>query len=181
VTHSHWYVIRDCYLAHLLLPRWLWTDVRWSVTPWYGTERRHGRQWVGPATTDHLNGLYLWNIDPGTSRYSLSDWFEALATDLAVWAATHVPILTADIPPTSCMSHEPSLTAVTVKAATRKCPIHTADATQHASAVWIQFATSLRRLPTDSVDNLESGQTDSVAVWPHEFLSILILFSTMAT
>jgi len=39
----------------------------------------------------------------------------------------------------------------------QKCPIHTADATKLsscvASAVWTQFATSSRRLPTDSVDN----------------------------
>ena len=28
-----------------------------------------------------------------------------------------------------------------------------------------EFATSSRRLPTDSVDNLETGQTDSMAVW----------------
>ena len=57
---------------------------------------------------------------------------------------------------------------------------HTADATQLpsciASAVWTQFATSSRRLPTDSVDNLETGQTDSIAVWLREFLSILITF-----
>jgi len=32
-----------------------------------------------------------------------------------------------------------------------------------ASAVWTQFATSSRRLPTDSVDNLEIDQTDSMA------------------
>jgi len=38
-----------------------------------------------------------------------------------------------------------------------------------ASAVWAQFATSSRRLPTDSVDNLEIGQTDSTAVWLCEF------------
>jgi len=31
------------------------------------------------------------------------------------------------------------------------------------SAVWTQFATSSRRLPTDSVDNLETDQTDSIA------------------
>ena len=51
------------------------------------------------------------------------------------------------------------------------CPIHSADAdaTQLsswvASAVWTQFATSSRRLPTDSVDNLETDQRDSIAVW----------------
>jgi len=39
-----------------------------------------------------------------------------------------------------------------------------------ASAVWTQFATSSRRLPTDSVDNLETRQTDSIAVWLHQFL-----------
>jgi len=66
-----------------------------------------------------------------------------------------------------------------------RCPIHTADATQlsscvaSASAVWTQFATSSRRLPTDSVDNLETDQTDSIAVWLREFWSILITFSTM--
>jgi len=49
------------------------------------------------------------------------------------------------------------------------CPLHTADsdATQLsscvASAVWTQFGTSSRRLPTDSVDNLENDQTDSIA------------------
>ena len=32
-----------------------------------------------------------------------------------------------------------------------------------ASAVWTQFATSSRRLPTDSVDNFETDQTDSIA------------------
>ena len=32
-----------------------------------------------------------------------------------------------------------------------------------ASAVWTQFATSSRRLPADSVDNLKTDQTDSVA------------------
>ena len=37
-----------------------------------------------------------------------------------------------------------------------------------ASAVWTQFATSSRRLPTDSVD-LETDQTDSIAVWLREF------------
>jgi len=62
-----------------------------------------------------------------------------------------------------------------------------ADATQQsscvamASAVWTQFATSnsSRRLPTDSVDNLETDQTDCIAVWLREFCSILINFSTM--
>jgi len=47
--------------------------------------------------------------------------------------------------------------------------------------MWTQFATSSRRLPTDSVDNLETGQTDSVAVWLREFWSILITFSTMTS
>jgi len=28
-----------------------------------------------------------------------------------------------------------------------------------------EFATSSRRLPTDSIDNLKTGQTDSIAVW----------------
>jgi len=57
--------------------------------------------------------------------------------------------------------------------------LHTADATQlsscvaSASAVWTQFATSLRRMPTDSVDNLE---TSGLTV--REFWSILITFST---
>jgi len=32
-----------------------------------------------------------------------------------------------------------------------------------ASAVWTQFATSSRRQPTDSVDNLETDQTDPIA------------------
>ena len=50
-----------------------------------------------------------------------------------------------------------------------------------ASAVWIQFATSSRWLPTDSVDNLETGQTDPIAVWLREFWWILITFSTMTT
>ena len=39
-----------------------------------------------------------------------------------------------------------------------------------ASAVWTQFATSSRRLPTDSVDNLETDQTDSIAFdYLHQF------------
>ena len=39
-----------------------------------------------------------------------------------------------------------------------------------ASAVWTQFATSSRRLPTDSVDNLETDQTNSIhSVWLHQF------------
>ena len=33
-----------------------------------------------------------------------------------------------------------------------------------ASAVWTQFATRSRWLPTDSIDNLETGQTDCVCV-----------------
>jgi len=33
-----------------------------------------------------------------------------------------------------------------------------------ASAVCTEFATSSRRLPTDSVDSLETDQTDSIAV-----------------
>jgi len=49
-----------------------------------------------------------------------------------------------------------------------------------ASAVWTQFASS-RRLPMDSIDNLETGETDSVAVWQLEFWSILITFSTMTS
>jgi len=32
-----------------------------------------------------------------------------------------------------------------------------------------EFATSSRRLPTDSVDNLEADQTDSIAGWLREF------------
>jgi len=40
---------------------------------------------------------------------------------------------------------------------------------------------SSRRLPTDSVDNLENDQTDCIAVWPREFWSTLITFSTMAS
>jgi len=70
-----------------------------------------------------------------------------------------------------------------------ECPIHTADAdaTQlsswvaSASAVWTEFATSSWRLPTDSVDNLETDQTDSIAVSLREFWSILITFSTMTS
>ena len=34
-----------------------------------------------------------------------------------------------------------------------------------ASAVWTEFANSSRRLPTDSVHNLETDQTDYIAVW----------------
>ena len=37
-----------------------------------------------------------------------------------------------------------------------------------ASAVWTEFATSSRRLPTDSAYNFESDQTDSIAVWLRE-------------
>ena len=44
-----------------------------------------------------------------------------------------------------------------------------------------EFATSSRRLPTDSVDNLETDCWDSVAVWLREFWSISITFSTMAS
>jgi len=47
--------------------------------------------------------------------------------------------------------------------------------------LWTQVETSSRRLPTDSVDNLETGQIDSIAVWLREFWSILITFSTMTT
>jgi len=39
-----------------------------------------------------------------------------------------------------------------------------------------QFATSSRRLPTHSADNLETGQTDSIAVWLLKFWSTLITF-----
>jgi len=53
------------------------------------------------------------------------------------------------------------------------CPIHTADATKLFCRVAgrrrrqcvHEFATSSRRLPTDSIDNLETDQTDSIAVW----------------
>ena len=38
------------------------------------------------------------------------------------------------------------------------------------------FATSSRRLPTDSVNNFENDQTDSIAVWLREFWSTLITF-----
>ena len=48
-----------------------------------------------------------------------------------------------------------------------------------ASAVWTQFATSSRRLPTDSVDNLETDQADSIA-FDYTIL-ILITFSTMTS
>ena len=48
-------------------------------------------------------------------------------------------------------------------------------------AVWTEFATSLRRLPTDSVDNLETDQADSIAVWLREFRSMLITFSTVTS
>jgi len=40
-------------------------------------------------------------------------------------------------------------------------PVHTADATK-LSAVWTQFATSSRQLPTDLFVNLEIDQTDSI-------------------
>ena len=65
------------------------------------------------------------------------------------------------------------------------CPLHTADATQlsswvaSASAVWTELTTSSRRLPTDSVNNLETDQTDYIAGWILEFWSIFITFSTM--
>ena len=49
------------------------------------------------------------------------------------------------------------------------------------SEVWTQFATSSRRLPTDSVDSLETDQTDCIAVWLREFCSILVTFSTMTS
>jgi len=55
------------------------------------------------------------------------------------------------------------------------CHTADADATQLSSgvasalAVWTEFATSSRRLPTDSVDNLETDQTDSILVWLREF------------
>jgi len=58
------------------------------------------------------------------------------------------------------------------------CPIHTADADATklsncvASAVWTQFATSSRRLPTDSIDNLETGQTDSISLTTWIFIDI---------
>jgi len=39
-----------------------------------------------------------------------------------------------------------------------------------------EFATSSRLLPMDSVDNLETDQTDSTAVWLREIWSILITF-----
>ena len=50
-----------------------------------------------------------------------------------------------------------------------------------ASVVWTKFVISSRRLPTDSVDNLETDQTDSIAVWVREFWTILITFSTMTS
>jgi len=50
-----------------------------------------------------------------------------------------------------------------------------------SASAWTQFATSSRRLPTDSVDNLETDQTDSIAVWLREFWQILITFSPMTT
>jgi len=40
------------------------------------------------------------------------------------------------------------------------------------SAVWTQFATSSRRLPTDSVDNLETDQTDCIAFDYTNFIDI---------
>ena len=43
-----------------------------------------------------------------------------------------------------------------------------------------EFVTSSRRLPTDSIDNLETDCWD-VAVWLREFWSILIIFSTMTS
>jgi len=42
--------------------------------------------------------------------------------------------------------------------------------------MWTKFATSSRRLLTDSVDNLETDHTDSIAVWLCKFWSILITF-----
>jgi len=50
-------------------------------------------------------------------------------------------------------------------------PMHTADADADATQLFCRvgvggvntFATSSRRLPTDSVDNLETDQTDSIA------------------
>jgi len=66
--------------------------------------------------------------------------------------------------------------------------IHTADAdttqlssyvaSASTSAVWTHFATSSRRLPTDSVDNLETDHTDSIAVWVRERWSSLITLAT---
>ena len=40
---------------------------------------------------------------------------------------------------------------------------------------------SSRRPPMDSDDNLETDQTNSIAVWLHEFWSILITFSTITS
>jgi len=60
------------------------------------------------------------------------------------------------------------------------------DATQlsswvaSASAVWTEFATSSRRLPTDSVDNLENEHNNN-GLTIREFWSILITFSTITS
>jgi len=60
------------------------------------------------------------------------------------------------------------------------CPIHTADATQLsswvASAVCTKFTTSSRRLPTDSVDNLETEHVENLSCG---VASVLITFSTL--
>jgi len=50
-----------------------------------------------------------------------------------------------------------------------------------ASAVWTEFATSSRRLTTDSVDNLKTDQTDFIAIRLREFWSIMITFLTMTS
>jgi len=44
-----------------------------------------------------------------------------------------------------------------------------------------EFATSSRRLPTDSVDNLETDCSDSIAVWLRAFWSTLITFTAMTS
>jgi len=67
------------------------------------------------------------------------------------------------------------------------CPINTANADVTrlsnwvASAVWTEFVTSSRRPPTDSVDNLETDQTDSIAAWLCGFWSTLTTFWTMTS
>jgi len=69
-------------------------------------------------------------------------------------------------------------------------PIHTADATQlsswvtSASAVWTQFASGSRRLPTDSVDNLETEHRDFttwILIDIDNFFDIDVIVSSLVT
>jgi len=63
------------------------------------------------------------------------------------------------------------------------CPTHTADATQLDGVGGVNRIRnySWRRLPMDSVDSLETGQTDSIAVLLRDFWPLLITFSTMTS